>query len=375
MQGLQKSKRVCWASDVDLCQVRLFLSNESPAQVGFSAQDCLEAMTSGLHLLTGKSSNDNLPPGFERAYPVNYLKNKLAQIPLMKWKCPPTFAMDLTWQVVAGEESKEVEIQNQREIRMLEAVYPRTSAIPPNPSVPVGTEDSTSYDENTPFVPITSVEDEDAGTDTSIDPTESIIPNPNSKGILIDQDLLMKILCNSEVIEKLVADHKVADSPQIMSVPTPRGVISSKLPPVRISQAETSSPLFAASTSGPFYPLPNKIVPIANSLPPPARAKDINYYKELIQLHGEERQEKLLEFSESHHHQLGAKQEEVYNPRPRVSRSKVMKPCIYFNSWRGCRLGADCLYQHSGPGQRAGGVMEEGQGAKRMKLDREITGQ
>lgn len=35
------------------------------------------------------------------------------------------------WLVVAGEESKEAELQIQRELRVLEAVYPRLSAIPP----------------------------------------------------------------------------------------------------------------------------------------------------------------------------------------------------------------------------------------------------
>jgi len=39
--------------------------------------------------------------------------------------------LNLTWQVVSGEESKDMEFQNQREIRVLEAVYPRPSAIPP----------------------------------------------------------------------------------------------------------------------------------------------------------------------------------------------------------------------------------------------------
>lgn len=33
--------------------------------------------------------------------------------------------------MVAGEESKESEVENQREMRVLEAVYPRPSAIPP----------------------------------------------------------------------------------------------------------------------------------------------------------------------------------------------------------------------------------------------------
>lgn len=41
------------------------------------------------------------------------------------------FVMSHNWQVVAGEESKEVEAQNIRETRVLEAVYPRPSAIPP----------------------------------------------------------------------------------------------------------------------------------------------------------------------------------------------------------------------------------------------------
>lgn len=39
--------------------------------------------------------------------------------------------LNLTWQVVAGEESKEVEDQCQREMRVLEAIYPRPSSIPP----------------------------------------------------------------------------------------------------------------------------------------------------------------------------------------------------------------------------------------------------
>lgn len=41
------------------------------------------------------------------------------------------FILDVEWQVVRGEESKEVEIQNRRELRVLEAYYPRQSAIPP----------------------------------------------------------------------------------------------------------------------------------------------------------------------------------------------------------------------------------------------------
>lgn len=40
------------------------------------------------------------------------------------------FEVNRAWRVVAGEESKEAETQNQREMRVLEAIYPRPSAIP-----------------------------------------------------------------------------------------------------------------------------------------------------------------------------------------------------------------------------------------------------
>lgn len=39
--------------------------------------------------------------------------------------------LDEEWKVVAGNESKEVEAQNQRELRVLEAFYPGASSIPP----------------------------------------------------------------------------------------------------------------------------------------------------------------------------------------------------------------------------------------------------
>ena len=41
------------------------------------------------------------------------------------------FILDVEWQVVSGQESNEIEIQDQRELRVLEAYYPRQSAIPP----------------------------------------------------------------------------------------------------------------------------------------------------------------------------------------------------------------------------------------------------
>lgn len=122
------------------------------------AQDHLQAKASWLPHTAGTNAEDTLPPGFE-GLSANQLHAKSSDIPVIKWRCPPRvshsftrfsfdhplmfnfdygtellvlqFILDLTWQVVGGEESKEVEVQNQRQMRVLEAVYPRPSAIPP----------------------------------------------------------------------------------------------------------------------------------------------------------------------------------------------------------------------------------------------------
>ncbi|XP_058217797.1 zinc finger CCCH domain-containing protein 6 [Rhododendron vialii] len=446
MRGLQKPKKVYWASDVNLCQVRLFLSDESPSQIGFGTQDHLQAKASWLPSPTAIGADDNLPPGFEGAQPANLWRNKLSQIPLVKWRCPLRFVLDFKWQVVAGEESKEVEIQNQREMRVLEAVYPRPSAIPPNPSVLTGIEDSRDNDLSTPLIPITPVEDEDTVADTAVDPPEestipmnslsSAIPpalqsgapnHPNSsangnaatgifpgveadvaaaayaaltaimasndQGSLIDQDLLIKILSDRDSIEKLIANHKAVTNPQAMPMSRPLpGVMLSDPPPVQTTWVEGLAPppppppSLVAPPNGPFYSPPHRVGLVPNPRPPPpppmpeaisvpsltagapVATKDINYYKSLIQQHGGERQDNPSQFGRAN------LQDSIYSPTPRELKPKIMKPCIYFNSSRGCRHGANCSYQHDVLAQQRASSMPEAQSAKRMKLDREITG-
>ncbi|KAK7356573.1 hypothetical protein VNO80_15847 [Phaseolus coccineus] len=82
--------------------VRLFLSKDSPSQVGLNSQDHLQAKASLVLPPGGPASDDILPPGFEGTHTSMY-----------------------------GKESKEVEDQRQREMRVLEAIYPRISSIPP----------------------------------------------------------------------------------------------------------------------------------------------------------------------------------------------------------------------------------------------------
>ncbi|CAN1314832.1 Zinc finger CCCH domain-containing protein 6 [Linum perenne] len=403
-------------------QVRLFLSDESPSQVGASPQDHLQAKASWVSHLTGTASDDVLPPGFELGQHPNQPQIKASDVPLVKWRCPPRFSIDLQWLVVSGEESQDVEPQNQREMRVLEAVYPRPSAIPTNPTFSGEAKDSQYNDHQVPVIPITPIEDEDSsdvpnnsvgsmsaqpqlsvpglphqfgsilekmagGLPHDVEPdvlaaAVSIINGSTEQGSLIDHDLLIKILSNPKLIEKLVKDPAKQDAPFVASAdPSAPKISSSSLDPSHIynSRTESSAQTSLTTSQGvPFYRLPNSVqAPPAASylnIPPPAVAasssgvaaapvKDVSYFKNLIQQHGGERQDRYGQ-QQQRHDQLGFSK----------PRTKIMKPCAYFNSSRGCRNGVNCSFQHDTSSQeRMGGVPSEIQNSKRMKMDREIS--
>ncbi|KAJ6399572.1 hypothetical protein OIU77_020181 [Salix suchowensis] len=419
--------------------VRLFLSEESPSLVGSGAQDHLQAKLPWPSHSAG--TDDFQPPGFEGSHPACQLQIKVSEIPVIKWKCPPRLVSNLTWLVVSGEESKEMEFQNHREMRVLEAVYPRPSAIPPNPAFSVDLESSQHTDHQIPLIPITPIEDEDAAEEPSgvmgpsmgpmnsqaqllasgVPSSQSSIPSiPNGKstagvlpgvepgavaaasaafaavksneqGSLIDHDLLIKILSNPILIEKLVTDYgAVASAQNIPKIP-----LSDPQPPhltvpnpahIQMNRAESSTQASSIATqSGSFYAQPNGtgigVPPGARVLPPgvssspsigSTQAKDISYYKNLIQQHGGDRQEAPQQFGSRYNHQIGTSQDLV-NSKSRESKHKIMKPCIYFNTPRGCRNGANCAYQHDSSSQKKGSNIAEVQSAKRMKTDREIS--
>ncbi|KAJ8772632.1 hypothetical protein K2173_027809 [Erythroxylum novogranatense] len=452
MRGLQRSKRVYWAPDANLCQlnaqhfnsyfqqVRLFLSEESPSQVGFGAQDHLQAKA--LHHPSGTAGDDFLPPGFEGGHPPKHSQIKLPEIPLVKWRCPPRFILNITWRVVAGEESEDVEAQNQRELRVLEAVYPRPSVIPPNPTFAADAQDY--GDHQVTLIPITPIEDEDT-VETSSDGLEpcnvamsshsqllafgafphcstpnipstsanenqtagvfhriepdvvtaasaafTAINKNNENGGLIDHDLLIKILSNPKMIEKLVSDHGSASNAPNTDKPYVSNVLSSDYPPptaaldpshVHMNQIESSKPsLLAVNPSAPYYAqappgMPQGIQTSAVPSVPAPPAKDVNYYKKLIEQHGGDRPEAPQPFVGRYNNpQIGKNQELPNpNPKPRDSKPKIMKPCIFFNSSRGCRNGANCAYQHDASSQQRVSNVSDVPSGKRMKMDREIS--
>ncbi|XP_077246501.1 zinc finger C-x8-C-x5-C-x3-H type family protein [Tasmannia lanceolata] len=438
-----KLKRVSWPSDLNLCQVRLFLSEDAPSQSGLSSQDHLQAKTSWLWHSTVIDSDDNLPPGFEGPQP------KAPQIPLIKWQCPRRLILNPDWLVVAGEESKEVEVQNQRELRVLEAVYPRPSAIPPSPSVSSEAHEYYLDNLHTPLIPITPAEEDDAAD--SFDPMPSIpttvssiqpslpkslpemgkppqlidfrsqdnilsVPKPtlpsekptvgivpgvepdvvaaasavftaitrsNEEGSLIDPDLLINILANPKLLEQLVSAHGMPTNLLITPKPTPMPATVSTLQPPNVNIMESKSP-FPAPMPGNLFPLPNTII----SNPGPQQGivqvttnapvvKDINYYKNLIQQHGEEKQDgpDHKQFNNYHnYHPFGANLETIQSSKQRDSRPKIPKPCLYFNSSRGCRHGSNCQFQHDLSFKNRTGSMPEGPNGKRIKMESEITG-
>ncbi|KAK6237363.1 hypothetical protein QUC31_002832 [Theobroma cacao] len=283
MKRSRKSNRVSWAPGVNLCQVKLFLAEDCPSKVG-ELQDTLQAKTSWTLQPSGMCAND-LPPGFEGGHHVNGLKYDLAEMPRIQWTCPPKFVLNFNWHVAAAEESEEVEAQKLREMRVLEAVYPRLSAIPPSPSVSMDVEVEPYDDRRTPLVPLTPIEDEE-GADVSSDfaaqprtlsnsqtaalimpqglsgsgthsmpncpssavksPALDMLPGASSdvvvaasaalsavmkskeQGNLIDTDLLVKILSDPKMVEKLIQDHG--------NLPTAANAVST---PVRTSEPET----------------------------------------------------------------------------------------------------------------------------------------
>ncbi|KAF8053097.1 hypothetical protein N665_1463s0002 [Sinapis alba] len=337
--------------------------------------------------------------------------------------------LDEEWRVVAGEESKEAEAQNQRELRVLEAFYPGASSIPLNPSVPADVDNSDYDDQQTVVIPILIVEDDDVAVDTTSKlPTQSgvdvgTVPSitdentstsptlpaaseimaalsalSNSKeqgSSMIDPDLLMKILSNRKMVENLVANcgsagsvSSNASSLYSSSTHEANGVATTTTPACSNGQYNPQ-PAVAHIPPPMVYPPPAPSDQSNYGAPPPP-ARDASYYKSLIQQHGEERQEALpvQQHLGGYRYSLrpgGGPNPEMVNSnnknnnnqRPRDSKPKIMKPCMYFNTSRGCRNGANCLFQHDATAYQPRNINNrninnnpEMQSSKRMRFDR-----
>uniref|UniRef100_A0A2P2K0D3 Uncharacterized protein MANES_02G102900 n=1 Tax=Rhizophora mucronata TaxID=61149 RepID=A0A2P2K0D3_RHIMU len=170
MKPLGKPNRVSWAPGVNLCQVRMFLTEDCPSKICKQIERrplCMLQHPNGMEL-------SEFPPGFEDCHNLNPSKANLPSVRRIKWKCPPKSVISCNWHVAAGEQSQEAETQQLREMRVLEAVYPRLSDTPASPSVSLETEGENYDDSLTPVVPLTPIEEEEV-VDT---PSNLLFENP-----------------------------------------------------------------------------------------------------------------------------------------------------------------------------------------------------
>ncbi|KAK1321174.1 Zinc finger CCCH domain-containing protein 6 [Acorus calamus] len=340
MAGGLKLKRVSWAQEENLCQVRLFLLDDAPYQSGSGIQDHLQAKAPLSRLKNGTDSDDSIAPGFGGYQSAANFEIQVSQIPLIKWQRPPKLLVSSDWQVVAGEESQQVETQNRRQLRELEAVYPRLSSIPPSPIVTSEVQEELYNDLQTPIIPVIPIEDEAmeqpysvaqtsmfhgsdqpviapksmleslpvlpsdqkmmAGIMAGVEPDVAaaasaaltVLMRTSEQGSLINPDLLINILSNPEMLENLVSDFAKPTSKN--------GILQQKIDLKQIPVVTTPAPpLVHVNTPRQCYSGLNPVIPppvsatpqppVVNATPPPM--KDINYYKSLIQQHGSDRQE------------------------------------------------------------------------------------
>ncbi|WCJ32595.1 Zinc finger CCCH domain-containing protein 6 [Euphorbia peplus] len=203
MKRQRISNRVTWASGLNLCQVKLFLAEDSPSKVGSQTQDSLQkkAPSMAMHHLNVEEFNE-LPPGFEGQKYVNSAIVASSSIPRIQWKCPPKVVMRSEWHVAAGEESHEAEVQKFREMRTLEAVFPHPSTIPPSPSVSLSVEEQFYDDRVTPVIPLTPVEEEEYTPNNMTCELSPAVP----------QDPLSSGACNIPILEPASKKPKIGTS-------------------------------------------------------------------------------------------------------------------------------------------------------------------
>lgn len=220
MKRARKSSRVSWAPASNLCQVKLFLSEDCPSKVGLKSQDHLQAKTSSM-LPSSTNEYIDLPPGFEDNHFRNQSKAELSHISQIKWECPPMFTLSHHWCVAAGEESREKLDQKLREMKVLEAVYPRLSSIPPSPSVSYDVEKENYEDNHTPLISIVPIEEEDS---MDINPEVAVAKLSDTPTNLQSLNLQQYISATSPIISQSNTSSGVPLSAREKPVPGSAGV-------------------------------------------------------------------------------------------------------------------------------------------------------
>lgn len=278
-----------------------------------------------------------------------------------------------------------------------------------SPRLPVNAQESISDDHNIPLIPITPIEESDPSYTSPMD-----IPQPQNEVIssqcdgnsiveaakaalasalsnswnqdqrnLIDPDLLIRILTSPKLLQQLLITTEQKTCTQ--------NIPNSKLQP-KISSDSTGIPINGGASlstpttktepnapttttaAAPFHQpqLGTGFVFTSGPHPSPPVVKDVNYFKSLIQQHGGGGGGGgvLPQSCGQSNRLMGGATQEYRKPRDSM-KSRVMKPCIYFNSNRGCKNGANCAYKHDiFSSQKRVACATEVLAAKRIKLGR-----
>ncbi|KAL4572105.1 hypothetical protein LXL04_018874 [Taraxacum kok-saghyz] len=122
----------------------------------------------------------------------------------ISWVNPPEFKINKEWSMCYGENSKEVEIQNNRIKREKQVIYTTPLEIPPNPKEPWDQE--MDYDDSlTPQIPTDQLPDEDNDNNDNMvtQPITNTVTEPNNLGP--DLELLAVLLKNPQIVFALTA--------------------------------------------------------------------------------------------------------------------------------------------------------------------------
>ncbi|XP_030469198.1 zinc finger CCCH domain-containing protein 45-like isoform X2 [Syzygium oleosum] len=249
----RKSKRVSWASDDKLCQV----SDLNGAKF------------------------DAVPPGHGGSSSAKQSRERI-HIPCIRWTCPPRFAVSSNWLVAAGEESKDAGAEVSRELRVLEAFYPRSMYIPSSPFVSPAVARENYDDTLTPIIPIIGIEEMDTSqgeNTTSIEGKQTkssgvetitvgdvqisvgdaelaaaaavmfftVLVKNCEQGNMVDTDVLVKFLHDPQMIGKFLKNKTPSPeskqaSPQISQSSPPLSLPESKQTTLSLPMSSTELP-------------------------------------------------------------------------------------------------------------------------------------
>ncbi|KAI4381757.1 hypothetical protein MLD38_007802 [Melastoma candidum] len=284
-----KSRRVSWASGVNLCQVVPFFKEDSPSQVGLTVRRNFPSMES-VSAISNSALLKKLSC-FGGKNLSNQSQQSVSKIDRVFWTCPPKFSVSCDWHVTAGEESQEVGTQSLRELNVLEAIYPWVSAIPSSPVVSDNVDQECYDDCLTPEIPLIPIEemqnkpDLEPTSQCTLDTKTSEVPKqqlPSSAGLdasflaaasaacaellkssiegsMIDPDLLVEIFNNPKLIEQLLNRGGSPDGRKIVvSEPIPGNpqVPYSSLgcPPNLVTNVQSDRPFSSPSPQSVLVP-------------------------------------------------------------------------------------------------------------------------